>query len=174
LSLCFNWVPRHEGVLEEWRYSSTPSLTSALNGGEWSASRPGRFAARERAPVTHWIGGWVGPRAVLKAVMKRNIPSPRRESNTRTPIVQLVAQRYTDWPITAVEIIVLVSMHKWTHNYFPFSEVHKLVNYYFLIEVYASSCFSWGLDFNDTVTVHVFHFHHYCQVMLQLLWKTMK
>jgi hypothetical protein len=23
LSLCFNWTPRHEGVLGEWRYSST-------------------------------------------------------------------------------------------------------------------------------------------------------
>jgi hypothetical protein len=29
----------------------------------------------------------VGPRAVLDAVVKRNIPSPRRESNHRTPIV---------------------------------------------------------------------------------------
>jgi hypothetical protein len=38
----------------------------------------------------------VGPRAVLDAVMKRKIPSPRRESNPRTPIVQPVAQRYTD------------------------------------------------------------------------------
>jgi hypothetical protein len=26
-------------------------LTSVLDGGEWSASRP------ERAPGTHWIGG---------------------------------------------------------------------------------------------------------------------
>jgi hypothetical protein len=34
-------------------------LTSALAGGEWSASRPCRFTAGERAPVTHWIGGWV-------------------------------------------------------------------------------------------------------------------
>jgi hypothetical protein len=42
------------------------------------------------------IGGWVGPRAVLDAVVKRKIPSPRRESNLRTPIVQPVAQRYTD------------------------------------------------------------------------------
>jgi hypothetical protein len=32
----------------------------------------------------------VGPRAVLDAVVKRKIPSPRRESNTRTPIVQHV------------------------------------------------------------------------------------
>jgi len=43
-------------------------LTSTLNRGEWSASRPGRFTHTERAPVSHWIGGWVGPRAVLDAV----------------------------------------------------------------------------------------------------------
>jgi hypothetical protein len=100
LSLCFNWAPRHEGVLGEWRYSSTHSLTSAIDGGEWSASRPGRFTLRGRAPGTHWIGGWVGPRAVLDAVVKRKIPSPRRKSNPRAPIIQPVAKRYTDWAIT--------------------------------------------------------------------------
>jgi hypothetical protein len=72
-----NLAPRHEGVLGEWRYSSTYSLTSALDVGEWSASRPGRFIPRERAPGTLWIGGWVGPRAVLDAVVKRkHIPIP--------------------------------------------------------------------------------------------------
>jgi hypothetical protein len=71
-------------------------LTSALDGGEWSASRPGRFTPKEIALSTHWIGGWVGPRDVLDAVVKRIRPSPRRESNPRTPIVQPVAQRYTD------------------------------------------------------------------------------
>jgi hypothetical protein len=35
------------------------------------------------------------------------IPSPRRESNPRTPIVQHVAQRYTDWAITALKFIIL-------------------------------------------------------------------
>jgi hypothetical protein len=45
--------------------------------------------------VQHWTGGWMGPRAVVDAVVKRKIPSPRRESNPRTPIVQPVAQRYT-------------------------------------------------------------------------------
>jgi hypothetical protein len=39
----------------------------------------------------HWIGGWVGPRAVLDAVVKRKIPSPRQESNSRNPIVHPVA-----------------------------------------------------------------------------------
>jgi hypothetical protein len=94
-----NWAPCHEGVLGEWRYSSTHSLTSALDGSEWSALHPVRFTLKERAPGIHWIGAWVGPRAVLDAVVKREIPSPRRESNPRTSIVQAVAQRYTDWAI---------------------------------------------------------------------------
>jgi hypothetical protein len=46
-------------------------LTSALVGGEWSTSRPGRFAPWERAPGTHWIGGWVDLRAGLDDVEKR-------------------------------------------------------------------------------------------------------
>jgi hypothetical protein len=87
LSLCFNWAPRHEGVLGEWKYSSTHSLTSGLGGGEWSASRPGRSTPRERAPGTHYIGGWMGSRAVLDAVVKRKFPSPRRESKPRAPTI---------------------------------------------------------------------------------------
>jgi hypothetical protein len=57
------------------------------------ASRTGRFTPRERAPGTHWIGSWVGPRAVLDAVVKRTIPSSRRESNPTTdrPARSLVA-----------------------------------------------------------------------------------
>jgi hypothetical protein len=62
----------------------------------WSASSPGRFTRRDRTPGTHWIGSWVTPRAVLDAVVKRKIPSPRRESNPRTPITQPVAQPYTN------------------------------------------------------------------------------
>jgi hypothetical protein len=36
------------------------------------------------------------PRVVLDAVVKRKIPSPRRESYLRIPIVQPLPQRYTD------------------------------------------------------------------------------
>jgi hypothetical protein len=43
-------------------------LTSALDEDEWLASR--RFTPGERAPCTHWIGGWVGPRTSLHAVEK--------------------------------------------------------------------------------------------------------
>jgi hypothetical protein len=47
-------------------------LTLALVGGEWSASRPGRFTPGERAPGTRWIAGWQGPRAGLDDMKKRN------------------------------------------------------------------------------------------------------
>jgi hypothetical protein len=60
-------------VLGEWMYSSTHSLTSALDGGEWSASRPGRFTPRERDPDIHWIGGWVDPRAILDMVVQEEL-----------------------------------------------------------------------------------------------------
>jgi hypothetical protein len=99
LSPCFNWAPHHESVLGEWRYSSTHSLTLTLDGGELSASRPGRFTPREIAPGTHWIEDWVGPRAVLDMVAKRKIPSLHKELNPRTPIIQPIAQCYTDWAI---------------------------------------------------------------------------
>jgi hypothetical protein len=89
-------LPQKGGIFFGYLNDSTHSLTSALDGGEWTASRPGRFTPREIAPVTHWIRGWVGTRAVLDVVAKRKIPRPFREWNTRTPIVQPVAQRYTD------------------------------------------------------------------------------
>jgi hypothetical protein len=69
-------------VYWEWRYISMHSLASALDGGEWSASCPGRFTSRERAPGTRYIGGWM---------IRRNIPSPL--PGLQPPIVQPIAQR---------------------------------------------------------------------------------
>jgi hypothetical protein len=45
-------------------------LTLAVVGGEWSASRLSPFTPGERAPSTHWIGGWVGPRTDLDDMEK--------------------------------------------------------------------------------------------------------
>jgi hypothetical protein len=45
--------------------------TSALAGGEWSASCPGHFTRGKRAPSIHWIGGWVDHRTGLDDVEKR-------------------------------------------------------------------------------------------------------
>jgi hypothetical protein len=43
------------------------------------------FTHREKASSIHWIGGWVGPKASLKAV-KRKISCPWRESNPSHPV----------------------------------------------------------------------------------------
>jgi len=37
---------------------------------------PAALRPRERAPGTHWTGGWAGPSAGLDTVVKRKIPSP--------------------------------------------------------------------------------------------------
>jgi hypothetical protein len=71
-------------------------LTSALAGGEWSPSCPGRFTPRENSPGTHWIGGWVDPRAGLDDGEKILNPT-----GSRTPTLCRPASRYTDYAIPA-------------------------------------------------------------------------
>jgi hypothetical protein len=51
-------------------------LTSALVGGEWSTSRPGRSIPGERVPGTHWTGEWVNPRVGLDDMEKKKILDP--------------------------------------------------------------------------------------------------
>jgi hypothetical protein len=58
-------------------YSSYSFSTSALDGGEWSASRPSRaFTPGERTPGTYCTGGWVGPRAGLDTEARGKILCP--------------------------------------------------------------------------------------------------
>jgi hypothetical protein len=72
------------------------SLTLTLAGCEWSASSLGRFTLGERAPVIHWIGGWVDPRVGLDDLEKRTfLTLPGLE--LRPSAVQPVDSRYTDY-----------------------------------------------------------------------------
>jgi hypothetical protein len=63
-----------------------PFLTSAPDGGEWQASRIGRFTYGERVHGTRWIGGWVGPTAGMDDVEKSKTSCPCRDSNSVRPI----------------------------------------------------------------------------------------
>jgi hypothetical protein len=73
-----------------------PLLTSALDGGEWSASRSAVLH-----PGTHWIGGWVCTEPVWMLWSKeKSLTLPRN----RSLIVQPVARRYTNWAIPEVDI----------------------------------------------------------------------
>jgi hypothetical protein len=46
------------------------AFSTVIVGGECSASSPGRFTPEERVTGTHWIGGWLGPRAGLDETEK--------------------------------------------------------------------------------------------------------
>ena len=85
-------LPRtgHEGREGEQMYSSTVPSTSALDGGGLSTPRPGRFTLGE-ITGTHFIGGWVGPRAGLDGYGKSRSP-PGFDPRT----VQPLASGYTD------------------------------------------------------------------------------
>jgi hypothetical protein len=58
-------------------------FTLALDGGEWSVSRPGRLTFGITAADTRVIGDWVGPRAGLDAVGGNLFPS--HDSNSGRP-----------------------------------------------------------------------------------------
>jgi hypothetical protein len=91
-------VPLHamEELGGERRYSSYSFSTSALDGVEWSASRPGSaFTPGERTPGTQCTGGWVGPRAGLDTEARGKTLCPRRGSNPDRPVVQPVVRHYT-------------------------------------------------------------------------------
>jgi len=46
-------------------------MTAALEGGEWSAARPGRTLPTGK---TRYLGGWVGPRAGLDGRKISSLP----------------------------------------------------------------------------------------------------
>jgi hypothetical protein len=52
------------------------------------------------APGSHWIGGWVDPRAGLADMEKWKFLTPPG-LNSDPSVVQPVASRYTDWAIPA-------------------------------------------------------------------------
>ena len=71
-------------------------LTSALDGGEWLASCPGRFTTRENAllyPFNRWLGG---PQSRPQCFRHKNslVPAGNQTVSLRSPSPQL--SHYTD------------------------------------------------------------------------------
>ena len=80
----------HEGPEGEQMYSSTLPSTSALDGGGWSRSRPGRFTPRKDPVRIVYEAGWApGP---VWTGAENLAPSPGFDHRT----VQPVASRCTD------------------------------------------------------------------------------
>jgi hypothetical protein len=84
-----------EAQLGERRYSSNSFLTSAREGGEWSASRPGRALPPGKQPSVPIVqeAGWVPEPVWTQGLEEKSSAS----DGDRTPAVQSVVRHYTDW-----------------------------------------------------------------------------
>jgi hypothetical protein len=90
LSLC---LTKHHAMKTYWGSRSIPPRIHSL-GARWRrvvsfTSEP--LYPSGKTPDTHWIRGWVGPRAGLDAVVKKKIPSTCRESKPDCATRSLIA-----------------------------------------------------------------------------------
>jgi hypothetical protein len=84
--------------LGERMYSSYSFSTSALDGGEWSASRPGRALVPGKWPPLpiRQEAGWA-PELVWTQRIEEKSFRLCRDSNFDRPVVQPLAWSYADW-----------------------------------------------------------------------------
>jgi hypothetical protein len=112
-----------------------PFLTSTLDGGEWSASTPG-----EIAPGTHWIGGWVSPRAGLGVVKKKSYPC--RDSNSGRPAyINVMQLRIALIPSAGQYFLVAFQMNSETAS-FTCDKIKGSVPYYHFFSFYMTVTFT--------------------------------
>jgi hypothetical protein len=118
-------------------------LTAALVRGEWSASRPCRFTPGERAPGTHWVWGWVGPRAGLNDVEKRKfltlpglklrlLRCPAQPVARPTPLSRLVAPFCSTVGYTSVRTIGSHAQFKPLFLYFVIKKIRHPLGLFLL------------------------------------------
>jgi hypothetical protein len=95
----------------ERRYSSYSFLTSALDGGEWSASRPGHTLAPGKGPPVPTVqeAEWA-PEPVWTQRLEEQSSCLCRGSNLGHRVVQPIARHYTDWASQ------LTMLHVWKPN----------------------------------------------------------
>jgi hypothetical protein len=133
-----------------------PFLISALDGGEWSASRPCRFTPGKEHSVP--IG--LSPRVGLDAVEERKILH-WRESNPGRP-----ARSYTDWAIPRFVILWLPAtlLPTYLTDVNPFCAVSDIQDVPWL-HVITSGGDSWGnsvriLKTNSLKSSHISNIHN--------------
>jgi hypothetical protein len=81
-------------------------LVSALDQSEQQLHDPATLALGERAPCTHWTGGWVGPRAGLNTVEKRKSPVLARINPNFLVIESITKSLY--WVIVPMVVVVVL------------------------------------------------------------------
>jgi hypothetical protein len=106
------WRCREEGM-----YSSYSFTTTALDGGEWSASRPGRALPLGKGPPVPIVqeAGWA-PEPVWTQRLEEKSFRFCRGLNPDRPVVQSVVRHYTVWATRVVININSTTPHIFTRQ----------------------------------------------------------
>jgi hypothetical protein len=112
-----------EGAWVERKYSSNTFSTSALDGGEWSASRPGRSLAPGKGPPVPIVqeAEWA-PEPVWTQTLEEKSFCLCRGSNLDRLVVQPVT-RHTDWATRLTKQGYTVIRNGRTYGYRIYREV---------------------------------------------------
>jgi hypothetical protein len=116
----------HEGAWGDRRYSSYSFSTSALDGGGWSASRPGRALPPGKGPPVPIVqeAGWAPEPVWMQGLEEKFSAS----FGDRTPNVQSVVRHYTDWatPAPTVCIIPTTNWRRYCITFEPHLSTQRL------------------------------------------------
>jgi len=129
-------------------------MTAALEGGEWSAARPGRILppGKTRYPLYRKLGGPQGRCGRAEILVPTGI-----QSRTVLPVVG----RYTEWatgPTKVVldcNIIYIYSIDYWKHNGVPHLKINELlisINIFLLFRITSFNLivFIWRISYVDS------------------------
>ena len=152
-------------------------MTTALEGGEGSASRPGRSLppGKTRYPLYRRLGGPQGRSGQVQKIWPLPVFNPRT--------VQPVASRYTDWATRPTNTAVLQAVYKgrqnWRQKYTTLKEMQRQIYsviYLILIELYQPIYFALN-KLNPIIILNTFNFkstnvYIYVYIYIYVYWYT--
>jgi hypothetical protein len=117
LSLCFNWAPRHEGVMGSGGIAPG-ILDLALDGGELSASLSGRSTPQGKNPwyLWHWLhwGRLSQSTRMVKASSPVSPPPWEEEWFWRIGCSRKISTQSTKWKLPINEKMNAFLQHLWS------------------------------------------------------------
>jgi hypothetical protein len=75
INLSLSLTKYHTMKMYRGSEDTSPRILNLCTRWRWSALRSGSFTPEERAPSTHWTGGWLDHRTGMNVVVNRLNPS---------------------------------------------------------------------------------------------------
>jgi hypothetical protein len=118
----------HDGPEEEYRYTSTLSLTLALHGGGWSRPRPGRFTPEKGSvPIVQQV--WWAPDSVwtgAENLVPTGIRSPDFSARSKSLFRLSYPGERTSWAAGAKLFMML---DRWQNHCIAYIIQLHIINY---------------------------------------------